>query len=898
MADLVQTKSNKVNESHSLNGSLVKTIDSAERVTHYDDIITLQKIAGNQSVSDLFCNLNSSPSQDKTSQSHSQAGMHYVLDGVSGKGQSLPYLNQIQRSFGRHDLSSVRSHHDTSAKNANTRMDSSAYTFGNHIAFRNRPSLRTAAHEAAHVIQQRQGGFNGMQSGDSHERNAVEVANLVAEGQSSEAMLRQGSVFSPSVQREKLIPITVYGPRLSYTPVGSNKEYRVGDVLASNLLMKIEDNPQKGIVFHWYNFHDGQAISGTWRDWSIKHLGARFVTTTTQKYIALAKQLTPKQLMQLWPNPVPHIMKMFEENKLNINEDVVKDIYRGMIVKESLERLNENEKIIDGLLADKGRKKRLEEYAKGLKEASYVRDQLLKRKGVVERRLSLSQQQFHLGLPKRQLMAGVNGPARFRVIHEQAELEQALDFWTSAFPLLTRLKTQEINAGRVFEVLKTIKENIVSTRSEIIGRKSSLDPWELSNVRASISSKLGPKTKKVVKEEDESRRNWAWFKTGLSIAIGIGLLFVPGGIFIDLAIGVAIAAKSWSDAKTIGRAANTGLHVDDGLMAQADANSAKFSAMLATIFTVLGAAAASLRILRVTRAFRSISRAAPTLSMSSRLRLARIFANKPQIISNLASRISKDKTVIQNIKEALSVYSRNSFRMRQALEAISEGYKGSVRRAWTHGLHPDAITALKNANDIELEVIEKLVRNNPGSAQDILRQFTYGAQKAGRKAGGKFKPPADVAARLTQSIDLLKQVTKRGYPYGFKSVSHFRRFSNTIKDALKKYGVNPKDVRVHGSSLHKLRPDDVDIVVLVSRAEFNKLTKQFVDVALDGGNTGLAKTIGKEAAKGKIPYNRFGPRDPGFSFGQVVRKAANGRKVQVSLVPRGGDFDIGPYMLL
>ena len=88
------------------------------------------------------------------------------------------------------------------------------------------------------------------------------------------------------------------------------------------------------------------------------------------------------------------------------------------------------------------------------------------------------------------------------------------------------------------------------------------------------------------------------------------------------------------------------------------------------------------------------------------------------------------------------------------------------------------------------------------------------------------------------------------------------------------------------------------MAVLVSRAEFDRLTQQFIRVANAGGNTRLARTIAKEARKGKIPYNRFGPREAGFGFGQAVRSHSNGKAVQVSLIPRGGSFDVGPYMPL
>src|SRR5262249_35088265 len=60
------------------------------------------------------------------------------------------------------------------------------------IAFAGSPDLRTAAHEAAHVVQQRRGVSvtDGVgQAGDAYERHADQVADRVVAGASTEALL-------------------------------------------------------------------------------------------------------------------------------------------------------------------------------------------------------------------------------------------------------------------------------------------------------------------------------------------------------------------------------------------------------------------------------------------------------------------------------------------------------------------------------------------------------------------------------------------------------------------------------------------------------------------------------------------------------------------------------------
>jgi Domain of unknown function (DUF4157) len=121
------------------------------------------------------------------------AGMHAQADaGASGPGGPLPFLGRIQSLFGGHDVSGIRAHTDGAAAGANAAMGSQAYARGNDVAFGGAPDLHTAAHEAAHVVQQRAGvhlkGGVGEQ-GDAYERHADAVADTVMAGGSAEALL-------------------------------------------------------------------------------------------------------------------------------------------------------------------------------------------------------------------------------------------------------------------------------------------------------------------------------------------------------------------------------------------------------------------------------------------------------------------------------------------------------------------------------------------------------------------------------------------------------------------------------------------------------------------------------------------------------------------------------------
>ncbi|MBL8350562.1 MAG: DUF4157 domain-containing protein [Burkholderiaceae bacterium] len=112
--------------------------------------------------------------------------------GVAQAERPLPGAARIQQAFGRHDVSGVRAQVGGPAAAASQALGARAFTTGPRIGFRAEPDLRLAAHEAAHVVQQRQGvqlkGGVG-QAGDPYEQHADAVADRVAAGQSAEDLL-------------------------------------------------------------------------------------------------------------------------------------------------------------------------------------------------------------------------------------------------------------------------------------------------------------------------------------------------------------------------------------------------------------------------------------------------------------------------------------------------------------------------------------------------------------------------------------------------------------------------------------------------------------------------------------------------------------------------------------
>ena len=129
-----------------------------------------------------------------------------AAQGISGPAGQLPHLERIQKSFGKHDVSHVQAHTGSEAKAGSQAMGAEAFATGDHVAFAGAPSLHIAAHEAAHVVQQKGGvqlaGGVG-KTGDAYEQHADQVADLVVQGKSAEALLDQhaGGGDGASVQR-------------------------------------------------------------------------------------------------------------------------------------------------------------------------------------------------------------------------------------------------------------------------------------------------------------------------------------------------------------------------------------------------------------------------------------------------------------------------------------------------------------------------------------------------------------------------------------------------------------------------------------------------------------------------------------------------------------------------
>jgi hypothetical protein len=208
-------------------------------------------------------------------------------------------------------------------------------------------------------------------------------------------------------------------------------------------------------------------------------------------------------------------------------------------------------------------------------------------------------------------------------------------------------------------------------------------------------------------------------------------------------------------------------------------------------------------------------------------------------------------------------------------------------------LSNDAQEAIRllNLGEKEISKVAELVQKSPEAADGLLRQMLYKIRKAGRK-GTTYERPQDVAKSLEESLKNYKAVTQRGYPFGFRNLKQFQKFKGTLGSALKRYKIPTKDIRIQGSAVHKTNPGDLDVAIVVGEAEFKALGKRFFDFS---EKTNVRKSITKELENGKIPSYRFAPGNkPGI--GESVYGEAGELNIQVSLIKRGSEFDVGPYL--
>lgn len=226
------------------------------------------------------------------------AALHRAAQqGVSGTGGPLPYLPELQRAFGRHDVSQVVAHRDGLAASGAAALGTIAYARGEHVAFAGAPSLRVAAHEAAHVVQQRGGvqlpqGFG--RADDAHERMADAVAERVVAGHSAEDLLDRAGA-RPGARADHGAPVQCYQrlpPKKLYAAMPNKRPwfgYPYAVVTAGDFVAQVERNGVGGSD----QFLDAPGSNTAWTEAAGNGLGLRL--SNDEKMAIEDSNLTTRQ---------------------------------------------------------------------------------------------------------------------------------------------------------------------------------------------------------------------------------------------------------------------------------------------------------------------------------------------------------------------------------------------------------------------------------------------------------------------------------------------------------------------------------------------------------------------------------------------------------------------------
>ena len=683
---------------------------------------------------------------------------------LNGLGAGLP-LDSGSRAFFEPrfgaDFSGVRVHDGADAADAATSVQARAFTSGQDVVFGSGEYAPTTtqgqkllAHELTHVVQQSSGATAPfarksssattiLPADSSLEQDADRVASSFSY---TENLPPVRSASEPGIMRDPLPgatkqadPYTIEIVAMDrgvteYTRPTGGLTHRLGEAAGPNILTRIFGAASGHVHVRWFNFARGQIDSGTLEDWEFRQaVAGAFSATETERFAAIGRQFSSSQWQAMDKDPTSELMAKFEAGSLSINDEAVLTTYKGMIHAEAERTLNQNEAQIDALLGAPDRIKQIEDYSQGLREASQVRDaleqitartkaELLPQREELNHRLVQSQG-FTFGFAG--TFINQDSFQRMRTLQQIGQIDQQIaskeevvTFWKNAFPLLTRLKTEEINPASIMLALNVIKANIISTRSQLeraVFGRGSLDLMDLSPIREKVNTRLGARAGNVIAAEDKSRARWSIAGSVALLAGSIALLFIPGGVFIDAAIGVALAAKSIDDAIITGRAANTGLNVDDGLMSQAQADSAKFQAIIGTIFAAIGTLGAGFKVLRVARVFSRLGSVAPELSAASKINLARLIVSNPELIKQLRT-VAEVEELLKTLGKSLMPAEVEAIR---ALAKIEVASRGRIIIAAGRTLSPEEL-AMANRLSQEGRVVEAVAEGTQRTSDFIV----------------------------------------------------------------------------------------------------------------------------------------------------------------------------------
>lgn len=154
-------------------------------------------------------------------------------------------------------------------------------------------------------------------------------------------------------------------------------------------------------------------------------------------------------------------------------------------------------------------------------------------------------------------------------------------------------------------------------------------------------------------------------------------------------------------------------------------------------------------------------------------------------------------------------------------------------------------------------------------------------------------------------------VKSRGFPYPFTKKTQYSTFKSGIIKLAHQLKLNYTSIHVQGSAIRKANPHDVDIGIMITRPEFDRMYSMLVNRMDQIGEPANSK--GRKKALKSLRKGKFGPHDLRFfaeasggamipifdRTGAIMSAAvgeANAIPVQFSAILIGGQLDSKPFM--
>ena len=289
------------------------------------------------------------------------------------------------------------------------------------------------AHELAHVVQQTAPqsvlSNGGPVSSSQAEAEAGAAANALLQGR---PMPRLSRAVGPA--RQVRTPVAGPANRLTEYPSGVSRTlHRLGEAAGHRLLTAIEAMADGTIVFEWFDLEAGERRRGPVQMWE----GLQQVAIFGGQQGDLASvqgMLTPTQWAAMPNDATAELLRLHEAQTITLPAAAVVAGYRGMVYQQAMRMLDENESAIDGTLRA-GRVDHFQEYARGLKEASVIRDALVTRRDEIRHSL-VQQHGFSFGIAGN--IMNLDTAHRLELFRQLDPVERTLQLWLQQFPLLTR----------------------------------------------------------------------------------------------------------------------------------------------------------------------------------------------------------------------------------------------------------------------------------------------------------------------------------------------------------------------------------------------------------------------------------------------------------------------------